>query len=82
MIHMNLSSCLFRTHSIVLTSMTCRLLVLYFMHEIREISGVRFMTEISLDKGLTLNPMDISQWNYNPVIKLCLAMYRNCKYRV
>jgi len=36
-----------------------------FMYEIREISGVRFMPEISSNKCLTLNSMDITQWNYN-----------------
>jgi len=35
------------------------------MYEIREISGVRFMPEISPNKCLTLNTMDITQWNYN-----------------
>jgi len=53
-----------------------------FMHKTNEISDVRFMPEISLDKCLTLNFMDISQRNYNLVMKLCLAMYRNCKDRI
>jgi len=47
---MNLSNYFFRTDSIVLISTTYSLLALYFMHEIREISDVRFMPEISLDK--------------------------------
>jgi len=81
LIHMNLSNYFFITDSAVLISTTCSLLALYFMHEIREISDVRlrFMPEMSLDKRLTLNSTDISQWNYNSVTKLCLAMYRNCK---
>jgi len=45
----------------VLISTTCSLLALYYMHEIREISVIRFMPEISLDKCLTLNFTDISQ---------------------
>jgi len=45
----------------VLISITCSLLALYFMHEIREISDIGFMPEISLDKCLTLNFTDISQ---------------------
>jgi len=53
-----------------------------FMHKTNEISGIRFLPEISLDKCLTLNSMDISQRNYNSVMKLCLAMYRNCKDRI
>ena len=48
---MNLSNYFFRTHSVVLA--------LHFMHEFREISGVRFMPKISLDKYLTLNSIDI-----------------------
>jgi len=60
LIHMNLSNYLFITDSIVLLSTTCRLLALHFMHEIWEISDVRFMPEISLDKFLTLNSTDIS----------------------
>jgi len=51
---MNLSNYFFRTDSIVLISITCSLLALYIMHEIREISDIRFMPEISLDKCLTL----------------------------
>jgi len=70
---------LFRTGLIVLISITCSLLPLYFMHEIREIFNIRFFPEISLDKCLTLNSTNISQWNYNSVMKLCLAVYRNCK---
>jgi len=58
---MNLSNYFFRTDSIVLISTTCSLFALYFMHEIREISDIRFMPEISLDKCLTLNFTDISQ---------------------
>jgi len=60
-VHMNLCNYFFRIHSIVLISTTCSLLALYFMHEIRETSDVRFMPEISLDKCLTIYSMDISQ---------------------
>jgi len=67
---MNLSNYFFITDSIVFISTTHRLLALHFMHEIRDISDVRFMPEISLDKCLTLNSTDISPWNYNSVMKL------------
>jgi len=40
------------------------------MHEIRETFDVRFMPEISLDKCLTINSTNISQLNYNSVMKL------------
>ena len=63
--HMNLSNYFFRTYSIVLIHITCSLLAPYFMDEIRETVDVRFMTEASSDKCLTLNFTDISQWNYN-----------------
>jgi len=76
---MNLSNYFFTTDSIVLISTTCSLLALHFINEISKISGVRFMPEISLDKCLTLNFTDISQRNYNSVMKLRLAVYRNCK---
>jgi len=59
--HMNLSNYFFTTDSTVLISVTCSLLVVYFMHEIRETSGVRFMPEISFDKCLTLNSTNIGQ---------------------
>jgi len=39
-----------RTDSILLISITCSLLALYFMHEIAEISYVTFIQEIFLDK--------------------------------
>jgi len=42
----------------------------FFMHAIKEISDVRFMPETSLDKCLSLNSTDISQWNYNSAMKL------------
>jgi len=58
--HVNLSNYFFRTDSIVLICITCSLLALYFMHEIRDTSDIRFMPEISLDKCLTLNFTDIS----------------------
>jgi len=53
-----------------------------FMYKTNEISGIRFMPEISLDKCFTLNSMDISQRNYNSVMKFSLAVYRNCKDRI
>jgi len=58
---MNLSNYFFRTYSVVLISITCSQLALYFMHEIRETSDIRFMPETSLDKSLILNSADISQ---------------------
>jgi len=60
LIHTNLSNNFFRTDLIVFISITCSLLALYVKHEIRETSDFRFMPEISLDKWLTLNSMDIS----------------------
>jgi len=60
LIHVNLSSYFFRIDSIVLICITRSLLALYFMHEIRETSDVRFMPEIFVDKCLTLNSMDIN----------------------
>jgi len=49
----------FRTYSIVLISMTCSLLALYFMNEIRESSDVRFMPEISVDVCVACVPVSI-----------------------
>jgi len=45
---------LLSTNSTVLISITCSLLALYFLHEIRETYDIRFMPEISLDKCLTV----------------------------
>jgi len=46
----NLSNYFFRTDSLVLISITCNLLALYFIHEIRETFDVKFMPEISLEQ--------------------------------
>ena len=53
LIHMNLSNYFVRTDSVELISITCSLLALYFMHEIRQTSDVGFMPEISLHKCMT-----------------------------
>jgi len=45
---MNFSNYFFRTDSIVLISVPCSLLALYFMYEIRETSDVRFMPKFPL----------------------------------
>jgi len=61
---MNLSNYFFRTDSIVLISITCSLLALGFMHEIRETSDVRLMPEImQIPRLIPLNTINIVSYN-------------------